>query len=110
MLEWSVSLLIVAMAGGAVLVARTRRGWVLRAAHGIAGAVGLALLLLAGLRGRVHGAIGVDAAGLVATGFLIGLYLAWLAWRQRRPPGLAVFLHASLGGFGALLVAGIVLG
>ena len=110
MLYGSAGLLLAAVVGGAFLLARYRHGWSLRLAHGGAGTAGLALLLLAVSRGRVHGTIGADAVGLTATGFAIGLYLGWLAWRRRRPPGLAVFLHATLGGLGALLLAGFVLG
>ena len=74
--------------------------------HGLVGAVGLALLLVALRRGVPPSAKGTagfapDAAILLALTLLIGLVIAALTWRGRRPAGVVVAVHAgaAIAGF-----------
>ena len=74
--------------------------------HGVVGAAGLALLLLALRRGVPPSAEGTAgfapaAAMLFALALLIGLVMAALTWRGRRPPGVVVAVHAgaAIAGF-----------
>jgi hypothetical protein len=82
-------------------------------AHGLAGAVGLALLLLA-LRGPSRavaegaGSFGTIAAWLFGVALIVG-GLVWV--RRRRGPMLAILLHAVLAVTGwVVLIAWVSLG
>lgn len=78
--------------------------------HGLAGACGFAALLAAWWRAALGGAFAADAVALIGGALLLGLIVAGLAWRGRRP-GMAVILtHAAFGGIGYLLVAGFAFG
>lgn len=71
------------------------------AVHGGLGAASLAVLLLALERGRPHRTMGTagfgrTAAALLALALAIGLAIAVIAWRLRRPAGALVGVHAGL--------------
>ena len=110
MLIAALALILVAMLLGSILLSGLGIGWPLRIAHGLPGAAGLALMALALTRGAYRGAVANDAILLAGSAFALGLYLAWSAWLRRRPPSAVVFLHATLGGLGGLLLAGFLLG
>ncbi len=80
------------------------------AVHGVAGATGLAALAVAWSRAAIVGPFATDAVALVGLGLLVGLFVAWRAWRGR-PVGMAMILtHAALAGIGYLVVAGFAFG
>ncbi len=111
MLLAAMMLLGVAILAGLALVVRlslARPGmarWP-AAMHGLLGAAGFAVLLL-GLRGPARGVRqGAGSFGLIAAGFLgvtllIALTIVAAQVRRRRPPVVAVAIHATLaiGGF-----------
>ena len=110
MLIAALALILVAMLLGSILLSGRGIGWPLRIAHGAPGAAGLALMVFALTSGSFHGAVANDAILLAASGLVLGLFLAWSAWFHKRPPTAIVFLHATLGGLGGLLLAGFLLG
>ncbi len=83
--------------------------WLLGPLHGLAGASGVVLLLLA-LRGPARGVaygaggFGTLAAVLLGLAILAGL-VVMLVRRRRRDPMLAIGLHATLAIFGFVLLA-----
>jgi hypothetical protein len=87
-------------------------GWQLGALHGLIGATGLVLLLLA-LGGPPRGvSLGVGAFGLVAAvllalALLVGLAVL-VAFRLRRRPGALIALHATLAVSGFVILAAYV--
>ena len=114
MLIDSCGILGVTMVLGLVLVGlhAMRRGAALRLIgplHGMLGALGLSLLLVA-LRGPARGvATGVGSFGVISA-VLLGLALAagllvLATSRRRRDPMLAIGLHATLAIFGIVLLA-----
>ncbi len=90
-------------------VRRTGLLWLLGPLHGLAGASGLALLLLA-LRGPVRGAaygaggFGTMAAALLGLAVATGIVVLTVR-RRRGDPMLAIGLHATLAIFGLVLLA-----
>lgn len=75
-----------------------RLPWPIGLVHGLLGAGGLAVVLLALRRGLPPSAMGTTgfapaAAVLLAVALALGLSIAL---RRRRPPGLLVAIHASL--------------
>ena len=86
---------------------------VVPAAHGLAGAAGLAVLLLALHRGLPHtslgtGGFGPIAAVLLALALAVGLATAPAAWRRRRPSGALVAAHAGLAIVGLVMLLTLV--
>ena len=84
--------------------------------HGALGAAGLVALVLALLRGLPPSRMGTagfapTAAALLAAALCLGLVLALVTWRRRRPAGALVGVHASfaIAGF-VLLLALVALG
>jgi hypothetical protein len=74
--------------------------WPVGALHGVAGATGLAVLIMA-LQGPARGAeYGVSsfgpAAALVALALLMGLVVLLLARRFKRTSGLAIAIHSTI--------------
>jgi hypothetical protein len=86
---------------------RTKR---LGIVHGSCAAAGLLTLALAMRRHPVAGVLAQDAIWLIGLGFCGGLFIAWQAFHGRAVPGLAFLLHATAGGLGYLLLAGLVFG
>lgn len=78
--------------------------------HGGVGAAGLLCLALAWQRAALGGRFAADCVGLIATGLLLGVGMALLAWRGRRVSMTAILVHAALAGIGYLMVAGFVFG
>jgi hypothetical protein len=78
--------------------------------HGLLGGAGLAALLLA-LRGPPRGlAMGVGsfggiAAALLVLALLVGLVIAVMSIRRRRPPGLVIGIHATIAISGIVILA-----
>jgi len=78
--------------------------------HGLLGAVGLAVLLLA-LRGPPRGvAMGVGSFGrvatiILATTLLAGLVIATMYFRRQRPSGLLIAVHATIAISGIVILA-----
>ncbi len=89
--------------GGLLVSGRARRFALL---HGGCGGLGALALLQALTARELSGPFATDAVVLVGLAFAGGLGLATLS-RQTRP-GLVVFLHASAGGLGTMLLAGFV--
>ena len=101
---------------------RIRGPWAwLSGAHGVAGTVGVALVLFGlwrhggsawgdgawGDGGRGDGAQGFDnvAGGMLAATLAGGALVVWAQLRGRRPSGLVVALHATLGVAGYVMLA-----
>jgi hypothetical protein len=110
----SLAVLIATMVLGLALVAlhglrRTRLLWLLGPLHGLTGASGLALLLVAlrgPVRGAAYGAAGFGPMAAVLLGLAVITGLLVLRVRQRRgDPMLAIGLHATLAIFGLVLLA-----
>jgi hypothetical protein len=81
--------------------------------HGAAGTAGLAVLLAA-LRGAPPrdamgtAQFGQIGAALLAAALVLGLAIAWAAWRQRRAPGALVGAHAGLAVAGLVVLLALV--
>lgn len=106
-------LCIAALIGAALAVGYLRRpaariaGRALPTGHGALGAAGLAVLLVALGRGLPRSVMGIagfgrTSAALLALALVLGLGIAWAAWRGRRPAGALVGAHA------AVAIAGLV--
>jgi len=108
MLPISFVILSFTVALGAYMFAR--RPPPLPIVHGVSGAAGLAVLILAFRRHALGGPFAWDAAVLLAAGLCGGLAIATLKWRGRPTPGLLLLLHATAGGLAYLLLAGFVFG
>jgi|ERR1700722_139142 hypothetical protein len=117
MLPLSFSLLVIVALLGSALAAlhlrtgkATLPGWPLGLLHGLLGATGLALLLLA-LRGPLRGeAMGVGSFGRIAAVLLAMALLAGLATRAvrlryGRIPGLIIGIHATIAVSGIVILA-----
>ncbi len=108
MLGASFALLSIAVPlGGLMLAGKLQRLAIL---HGLAGAAGLALLILAWRHAQLQGPFALDALVLLAGALCGGLLIAALIWRKRPIPGLILALHAAAGGLAYLLLAGFVFG
>jgi len=106
-----------ALLGGALIVAQQRgRAFAsipmsgLGATHGLIGATGVIVLLLAWHEGDIFGKGAIDALALLGAGLLGGLTIAGLAWKRGQVPGGLVAMHALVAGLGYLLLAGFTLG
>ena len=82
-------------------------------AHGVLGAVGLILLMVVLGHGLAPTDNGTAGFGLIAAGFFglalaLGLLIAAIAWRGRRPGGLVVATHASVAIAGVVVLAALV--
>jgi hypothetical protein len=78
-----------------------RPRWPVPLAHGALGAAGLAILIQVLVRGLPPSAMGTTGFGpaaalLLGLALALGLVIAYAAWRQRRPAGTLVAIHASL--------------
>jgi hypothetical protein len=116
MLLLSFIVLLLAALLGSVLAAMHLRGekappgWLPGALHGLLGAIGFALLLLA-LRGPPRGeAVGVGAFGriaavLLALALVAGLAILVSRLRYRRIPGLVIGIHATIAISGVVILA-----
>jgi hypothetical protein len=85
--------------------------WAAGIAHGAVGAAGLALLALGLWRSPVHGAqqgattFGPLALALICGTLLLGAAPVLARLRKRRPPIMALGLHATLAVMGIVLLA-----
>jgi hypothetical protein len=99
-------ILAVAVALGSVLAFVHLHGkrlppWQASAVHGVLGAIGLGLLVIAlggPARGAAYGvsAFGPAAAALAAIALVLGLLILLLARRLRRGVGLAIAAHGTV--------------
>jgi asparagine N-glycosylation enzyme membrane subunit Stt3 len=117
MLNLSFTLLLLAAAFGTVLAGLHLRAgrvrppsWVFGALHGLIGIIGLVLLfpvLQGPPRGEAMGVggFGSIAAVLLVLGLLASLALAAARLRRKRPPGLAIGIHATLAVSGVVILA-----
>jgi hypothetical protein len=85
----------------------------LLALHATFGAASLAALVLALYRGLPHigmgtAGFGPTAAVLLTLALILGLRLALLSWRRRRPSELLVFTHAGLAVTGLVVLLALV--
>jgi hypothetical protein len=80
------------------------------AALGVASIIALRIALRGGLPQTGMGTAGFGRAAtvLLALAFLIGLRIAWLGWRRRRPSELLVGAHALFAVAGLVLVLSLV--
>jgi hypothetical protein len=81
--------------------------------HAVFGVAGIVAFRIALRRGLPHPGMGTAGFGptatvLLALAFLLGLRLAWLGWRGRRPSELLVGSHALLAIAGLVLVLSLV--
>lgn len=81
--------------------------------HGALGAAGLGLLIVVLRHGLPPTDNGTAGFGLIAAGFfglalVLGLLIASVAWRGRRPGGLVVATHASVAIAGIVVLAVLV--
>ncbi|MGH6975872.1 MAG: hypothetical protein ACREED_02485 [Stellaceae bacterium] len=81
--------------------------------HGALGVVGLGLLIVVLRHGLPQADNGTAGFGLIAAGFfglalVLGLLIARVAWRGRRPGGLVVATHASVAIAGFVMLAALV--
>jgi hypothetical protein len=116
MLLLSFIVLLLAALLGSVLAAmhlraeNTPRGWLPGVLHGLLGAIGFPLLLLA-LRGPPRGeAMGIGAFGriaavLLALALVAGLAILIARLRYRRIPGLVIGIHATIAISGVVILA-----
>ena len=119
-LELAFYLVCAAVALGGGLALHFLRGrevarppWPAAAAHGVLGAVGLAVLLLVLRQGLPPSAEGIAgfgpaAAVLLALALAAGLGIAFAARRGRRPPGLLVAVHAGVAIAGFVVLWAVV--
>lgn len=82
-------------------------------AHGALGAAGLVLLIVVlrhGLPPTDNGTagFGIIAAALFGLALALGLVIACVAWRGRRPGGLVVASHASVAIAGLVVILTLV--
>ena len=75
------------------------------AAHGLSGAAGFVLAVLAASHALDRQGFGRIAIGFLAATLLGGLVIAAAQLRRRRPPGLVVALHAITGVAGLVILA-----
>lgn len=120
MLQLAFAVLAVAALFGAGLAVLYLRGpsaprlpQALPLAHGSLGVAGLILLIVVlrhGLPSTDNGTTGFDliAAGFFGLAFVLGLLIAAVAWRGRRPGGLVVATHASIAIAGIVVLAVLV--
>jgi hypothetical protein len=111
--EWL--LLAVGLAGAVLAVVQMRGGgkrlpWFAGAAHGLVGAAGVGLLLLAAARGGAAAPAGTDGFRLAALwvfglALLAGLGVAALRWWRGRLFMFPVGLHATLAITGLAVLA-----
>lgn len=100
---WILAAAVTLGAGLAFMHLRAARipPWPVGALHGVLGAAGLGVLILA-LRGPVRGvkygvsAFGPVAAVLAALALLVGLIVLLLARRFKRATGLAIAVHSTI--------------
>jgi hypothetical protein len=100
---WILAATVVLGSGLAFVHLRAARlpPWPVGALHGVAGAVGLGVLILA-LQGPARGAeygvaaFGPVAAVLAAMALAIGLIVLLLARRFKRATGLAIAVHSTI--------------
>ncbi len=117
MLLLSFSLLVIVGLLGSALAALALRSeaapsrwWPLGAVHGLLGAAGLVMLVLA-QRGPPRGAamgvgsFGRIAAGLLAMALVAGLTIVVARLRYPRVPGLMIGIHATLAITGVVVLA-----
>ena len=83
------------------------------ALHGAAGAAGLAVLLAALAGAPPHDAMGTArfgqiGAALLAAALVLGVAIAWTAWRRHRAPGALVGAHAGLAIAGLVVLLALV--
>jgi hypothetical protein len=117
MLLLSFSLLVMVALLGSALAALHLRGevaalrwWPLGTLHGVLGAAGLAMLVLASRGHRRGEAMGVGsfgriAAGLLAMALVAGLAIVVARLRYHRVPGLMIGIHATLAISGVVVLA-----
>lgn len=120
MLQLAFAVLAVAALFGAGLAVLYLRGpsaprlpQALRLAHGSLGVTGLILLIVVLRRGLPSTDNGTAGFGLIAAGFfglalVLGLLIAVISWRGRRPGGLVVGAHASIAIAGVVVLAALV--
>lgn len=110
MLNVAAIIFAVAAAGGVVLALHVLRNklapWALSIVHGLLGATGLVLVLLAVLQGR-GGSLATASLAVLVVAALGGFFLASFHWREKLAPKGVVVLHAlvAVSGFGLLLAA-----
>ncbi len=93
------------------LLERPIRGWARLASivHGVAGAAGVAVVIAATARATTDPqGFGRLAASFLAVTLLGGLAVAATQLRRRRPAGLLVALHATVGMAGLVILAAYV--
>lgn len=120
MLQLAFAVLAAAALFGAGLAVRYLRGpsaprlpQALPLAHGSLGVAGLILLIAVLRHGLPSTDNGTAGFGLIAAGFfglalVLGLLIAALAWRGRRPGGLVIGTHASVAIAGIVVLAALV--
>ena len=100
-------LFILVMLGGSWMMMQLVNGRpvppLVKHGHGVAAAVGLALLVKAAVDTRSMTLF--LSAAILLSGFLGGVLLFGFVFRGRRTPGALVVMHASLGTLGVLLLA-----
>lgn len=119
MLHLAFVVLVIAALGGVVLAVfylrgpSTRRSQALPLVHGALGSAGLVLLITVLRHGLPATGNGTAGFGVIATSFfglalLLGLLIAAIGWRGRRPGGLVIATHASVAIAGIVVLVALV--
>lgn len=106
-LYWALGLFVAGALGGLVMAVRVFRGQsipvLLAVGHGVLGAAGLVLLLLASFSDGTPGAIKV-VLGILVLAALGGFYLASFHVRKEQHPRAVIVVHALVAASGVCVL------
>lgn len=106
-LYWALGLFVAGALGGLVMAVRVFRGQsipvLLAVGHGVLGAAGLVLLLIAAMSGGTPGAIKI-VLGILVLAALGGFFLASYHVRGKQHPQAVILVHALVAASGVCVL------